>query len=178
MLINSFFKLKFYSLNIGWVNSQSLLNQSIYALCKTQKLIFYDYNLINIRKSLIFLKSLILNSGVLYFLSLHYYFIKNLTSLNYYMLEYNFKNYTRGCFSNFKIIDNIQIIPDSLIVLYSKKNLTFLYEIKTIGIPVINLCHHLNSIKSNEYSVYLNTNSYFVNFLTLQFYARYILLHK
>ena len=94
------------------------------------------------------------------------------------MLEYNFKNYTRGCFSNFKIIDNIQIIPDALIVLYSKKNLTFLYEIKRIGIPVINLCHHLNSIKSNEYSVYLNTNSYFVNFFTLQFYARYILLHK
>lgn len=178
MLINSFFKLKFYSLNIGWINSQFLLNQSIYVVCNNQKLIFYDYNLINIQKSLIFLKNLILNSGVLYFLSLHYYFIKNLTNLNYHMLEYNFKNYIRGCFSNFRIINKIQIIPDVLIVLYSKRNLTFLYEIKTIGVPIINLSHHLNSIKSNEYSVYLNIDSYFVNFFILQFYARYILLHK
>ena len=178
MLINSFFRIKFYYLNIGWIKSPFSLNQSIYTICYNQKLIFYDYNLINIRKSLIFLKNLILNSGVLFFFSLHYYFIKNISNLNYYMFEYNLKNYTRGCFSNFKVIDNIQIIPDTLIVLYSKKNLTFLYEIKTIGIPTISLSHHLNSIKSNEYSIYLNTNSYFINFFILQFYARYILLHK
>lgn len=178
MLINPFFKLKFYTLGLGWTYLKFTINQALFASYVDQKLIFYDYNFMNIKKSFVFIQNIVKNLGIIMFFTSSYTFTKVLSNLNFSMQEFILKNYKRGCLSNYFSIYNLKIIPDLIITLSNKENTTFFYEIRTIGIPIINLSHSLNLINCNEYSVYINTNSYFVNYIILQLYAKFILLQR
>jgi ribosomal protein S2 len=70
-----------------------------------------------------------------------------------------------------------QSIPDLIIILYTKKSLNLLYEIKNANIPSINL-NNISVPQSSEISITINNNSYISNYLLIQFYARVITLMK
>lgn len=181
MLTNCFFRLKIYYLNAGWIQASCLnnsINHLIYALWLKTKLIIFDRNLINLKKILIVIRNVINTSGFILFISSYFYYFKRVKLLCFSIKEYFLNNYICGYLSNYLYTNNFKSVPDLVLVFNFKRNIDLLKEIKTMGIPSAGIIDNSSLPSIIEYPIYLNQNSYFVSYLLLRLYSRYISLFK
>ena len=178
MLINSFFKLKLYYLNLGWLESSKTINRTIYLSWEKTKLIFLDKNISNLKKTFILFQNIIKNNGTLLLTTSYFYYFKNIFNLSFFIKEFVLNNYREGYLSNYLYSINFKIIPDLILILNSKNNQNLFKEIKFIGIPSVGINSLLLSSCYFEYFIYLNHNSYFINLLIFKIYSHHIRILK
>lgn len=170
MLINSFFKLKLYYLNLGWLELSKSINRTIYLCWKQTKLIFLNRNMPNLKKTFIILQNVIKNNGVIFLTTSYFYYFKSIFNFSFSIKEFVLKNYREGFLSNYLCSYNFKAVPDLILIFNSQNNLNLFKEIKFIGIPSIGISNSLLSSYYFEYFIFLANDNYFVNFLIFKIY--------
>lgn len=178
MLINSFFKLKLYHLNIGWLELPKNINQINFLSWEKTKLIFLDRNISNLKKTFFIFQNVFKNKGTIFLTTSYFYYFKNIFNLSFLIKEFVVSNYYEGFLSNYLYYNNFKIIPDLILILNSKNNQNLFKEIKYLGIPSIGINNSLLPSHGYEYFIYLNHNSYFINFLIFKIYSHHIKIIK
>jgi ribosomal protein S2 len=84
----------------------------------------------------------------------------------------------RGYLSNYLYTKRSKTVPDLALIFKFKQNINLVQEIKAMGIPSTAIMDKSALQPFVEYPIYLDQNSYFINYLLLRLYARYILLFK
>lgn len=178
MLINSFFKLKLYHLNVGWLELPKNNNQSSHLSWENTKLIFLDQNISNLKKTFLLFQNVFKNKGTIFITTSYYYYFKSIFNLSYLFKEFILNNYHEGFLSNYLYHNNFKMIPDLILILNSKNNQSLFKEIKHLGIPSIGISNSLVSYHAYEYFIYLNHNSYFINYLIFKIYSHHLKIIK
>ena len=170
MLINSFFQLKFYFLNMGWIHYNFIVNElnyGVYAIFDKSKVMLLDQILLEFKKIFIMIQTILNKLGILLILSSYFYFFKSIINSCFYVREYSLHKYTSGFLSNHIYTKQIKMLPDLILVFDLKRNISLLKEIKLMGIPSIGISNSLEYTSLLEYAIFLETNCYFVNLLIL-----------
>lgn len=178
MLINSFFKLKLYYLNLGWVELSKSINRVLYLSWKKTKLIFLDRNIPNLKKTFILLDNVINNNGILFLTTSYFYYFKNIFNLSFSVKEFVLNNYCEGFLSNYLCTKNCKVVPDLILIFNSQNNLNLFKEIKLLGIPSIGISNSFLSYHYFEYFIFLANDNYFINFLLFKIYLYHLRIIK
>ena len=178
MLINSFFKLKLYHLNLGWIELSKSINRIFYLSWKKTKLIFLNRNISNLKKTFIILQNVIKNNGVLFLTTSYFYYFKSVFNFSFSIKEFVLKSYREGFLSNYLSSKNFKAVPDLLLILNSQNNLSLFKEIKYLGVPSIGISNSLLSHHYFEYYIFLVNNNYFINFLLFKIYLYHLRVIK
>jgi hypothetical protein len=138
-----------------------------------------DKILLFFKKSFLIFENIIKKKGTFFFIGLHFCYFKQSKSIFFYLREKCLIKHFNGLFSNFlyKYIF-IKNVPDLILFFNSDKNISFLKEIKKIGIPSIGTTEYLNTSLLLEYYLCCNFKSYFINFFFLNSYSKLIYLNK
>jgi hypothetical protein len=178
MLINSFFKLKLYHLNLGWIELSKSVNRILYLCWKKTKLIFLNRNIPNLKKTLILLQNVIKSNGVIFLTTSYFYYFKSVFNFSFSIKEFVLKSYREGFLSNYLSSKNFKAVPDLILIFNSQNNLNLFKEIKYLGVPSIGVSSSLLSYHYFEYFIFLANNNYFINFLVFKIYLYHLRVIK
>ena len=174
MLINSFFKLKLYYLNIGWLKNNQNINHPVYIFRDKTKLIFLNKNIAVFKKIFIVIQTIIKNNGIIFFISSYYHYFKSVYNFSFYLQEFILKNYNSGYITNYLYFKDLRYLPDCIII-SSSINFNLYKEIKNCGLLSIGINNYESfSAYFFEYFIHLQNNSYFINIIIFQIYSQYI----
>jgi ribosomal protein S2 len=139
----------------------------------------FDKNLVSLKKALIIIQSIIKNLGFVLLISSYFYYFKEVNNMCFSHIKEHFLNgYTCGYLSNYLYTSRTKSVPDLALVFNFKRNINLLKEIKAMGVPSTAIVDNTSLESVIEYPIYFNQDSYFINYILLRLYARYIALFK
>ena len=177
MLINSFFSFKFYVLGGCWVKSDmksSQLNNSVYIGLKNLDLYYLAYNYVTLKKILLLMQNLVLSSGSLAIVSSYFYLFKNIQNSSFFIKELFLNEYSQGIISNYSPSPILNLIPDLALVFNAKPRNFITQEFRSLGIPIAGIATYSHSLYLLDYKIFLDVNSYFINFIVFRIYSCYL----
>ena len=180
MLINNFFNLQLYVLGAGWLINSSLQNNSekwCYFKKKDLILLYLTKSIVQIKKNLFLIQTIKKYKGTFFFINSYFYYFKNIHFFCFNIRENLLQVYFKGYFSNYLCYKKKKMIPDLLFFFNTTNHYVMLKELKQLGLPVIALIENSNFNYLVEYPININKNSYFINFLLLHFYSKYLILN-
>lgn len=178
MVLNKFLVIKFYALGFGFLNTSQNVSRYIYSIQNNISLIFITKILFQLKKTIYLIQKIAQLWGKIIFLSNEFVYFKHSKSLFSIMLELNFTELFSGSFSNFLYRNSEKYKPDLIFTINSNQQLIFLKETKKLSIPTIGFTTNKTIFTVIEYPIYLDIDSYFLNYFLLQLYSKLIVATK